>query len=142
VGRRFGLLTGGGGPFYWKPLRHLVPGNRVFAYVGGAGYVGVGTVTGRIQPLRETRVVVDGVERPVIEQPGFPSRLRDRSLIDDHDLTEYAVPLKWIIDVPVGKAVMEKGLFAIPTTAATLRDERTIEFVSKAFHIEEDTSGT
>ena len=67
VARRFGLQPGGGGPFYWKPLRHLVPGNRVFAYVGGAGYVGVGTVTDKIQPLRDSIVIIDGSEQSVVD---------------------------------------------------------------------------
>jgi hypothetical protein len=31
-----------------KPLRNLAPGKRVFAYVGGAGYVGIGEVTGEM----------------------------------------------------------------------------------------------
>jgi len=28
---KYGLLNAGGGSWYWKPLRNLVPGNRVFA---------------------------------------------------------------------------------------------------------------
>jgi hypothetical protein len=48
---RYGFVSAGGGSFYTKPLRNLVKGNRVFAYVGSAGYVAIGTVTGSLQPL-------------------------------------------------------------------------------------------
>jgi len=137
VARRFGLLTGGGGPFYWKPLRHLAPGHRVFAYVGGAGYVGVGTVTGKIEILREVVIQTGDNRKLVIDDPGFPEVFRANALVEDPDLTEYAVPVKWEVQVPVEEAVMEKGLFAIPTTAAMLRDERTIEFVSNAFQLQD-----
>ena len=52
IARKYGFLSAGGGSRYWKPLRHLTPGNRVFAYVGGAGYVGIGRVTGEMTPAR------------------------------------------------------------------------------------------
>lgn len=34
IARRYGLLNAGGGSWYWKPLRNLKRGKRVFAYVG------------------------------------------------------------------------------------------------------------
>lgn len=35
--RRFSIVTASGGAAYTKPLRNLRPGNRVFAFLGGAG---------------------------------------------------------------------------------------------------------
>ena len=52
IASKYGLLNAGGGSWYWKPLRNLTPGKRVFAYVGGAGYVGIGRVTGEMIPAR------------------------------------------------------------------------------------------
>ena len=50
IASKYGLLNAGGGSWYWKPLRNLTPGKRVFAYVSGAGYVGIGRVTGEMIP--------------------------------------------------------------------------------------------
>jgi len=47
LGANYGFVGAGGGAWYSKPLRNLTPGSRVFAYVGGAGYVGIGEVVVR-----------------------------------------------------------------------------------------------
>ena len=50
IAHKYGFLNAGGGSWYWKPLRNLEPGHRVFAYVSGAGYVGIGRVTANGDP--------------------------------------------------------------------------------------------
>jgi hypothetical protein len=55
---KYGFLSAGGGSWYWKPLKNLTPGKRVFAHVGGAGYVGVGVVEGEMIPARDAFVGV------------------------------------------------------------------------------------
>ena len=50
IAHRYGFLNAGGGSWYWKPLRTLEPGHRVFAYASGAGYVGIGHITGTVIP--------------------------------------------------------------------------------------------
>jgi hypothetical protein len=137
LGRKYGLVTAGGKPWYWKPLRNLEPGHRVFAYVGGAGYVGVGEVTGTVRLLRETTATIDGVEVPVVDQPDMDPTIRARALLTDDDLTEYAVPVQWTVTRPIEQAVMKPGLFASQIPACKLRDDRTITFVTSAFGLAE-----
>jgi hypothetical protein len=67
--RRYGLLSAGGGSWYWKPLRNLVPGSRAFIYVGGAGYVGLGEITGEMIPARDAIVDVNGTPHPLHGPP-------------------------------------------------------------------------
>ncbi len=140
IARDFGLLNGGGGPRYWKPLGHLKPGHRVFAHVAGAGYVGIGKVTGEMILARDAKVDVAGELQSVLDQED-PSVewWREGVLSDDLDLAERVVPVEWIDTRSLDEAVWEKGLFASQWTVCKLRDERTIATVEAAFGIDETT---
>lgn len=136
--RQFGFVGAGGGSWYWKPLRNLEVGNRVFAYVGGAGYVGVGEVTGPMTRLAEFHVSRDGTDVLVVEQPELAQVLKDRAESDDEEVTEFAVPVRWIAARPVSEAFMTDGLFSSQVTVCKLRDERTIDEVTAALGIPAD----
>lgn len=138
VGAEFGFVSAGGGTWYSKPLRNLAPGSRVFAYVGGAGYVGVGEVTGTVGRLRDLEVVVDGKAVKVVDQPQVPHRIVERARSQDDDETEYAVPVRWLVANKVDSAVKERGLFASQVPVCKLRDERTIEVVLDAFDLRDE----
>ena len=135
IARRFGLLSAGGGEWYWKPLRNLSEGKRVFAYVGGVGYVGVGTVTGVVVPAREVTVTVDGVQQPLIDQPGLSDRFVAWSQNHDPETTEMVVPVSWTVALEPEAAISEPGLFASRVTACKLRDDHTIEVLEEHFNL-------
>lgn len=40
--RRYGFVSGGGGPFYSVNLKMLSPGDRIWVNLPGTGYAGVG----------------------------------------------------------------------------------------------------
>jgi len=82
VSEKYGFVSAGGGPFYTKPLRNLALGNRVFAYVGGAGYVAVGRVTGTAQRLAS--LVVDG--RNLVDQPDVPDWMTEQASAVEDDM--------------------------------------------------------
>jgi hypothetical protein len=140
AGRAYGFVGAGGGSWYTKPLRNLTPGKRVFAYVGGAGYVGIGEVTGEMVPLRSLEVERDGAMITVMDTPEIPERIRVRAQSDDDEVTEYAVPVRWLAQRPVSDAVSERGLFASQVTVCKLRDDRTIEVVTSALGVKDDDS--
>jgi hypothetical protein len=52
------------------------------------------------------------------------------------EVTEFAVPVRWLATRDAENAVNEPGLFAVPITACKLRDRRTIEFVTKALGLD------
>ena len=133
IARKYGFLNAGGGSWYWKPLRNLTTAHRVFAYVGGAGYVGVGKVTGPMIRLRDAEAQVNGKLERVIDQPDVEAPFRERALSDNPEVTECAVPVEWLATRSVAEAISQPGLFASQVTACKLRDERTIQVVTAAF---------
>ena len=135
VGRRYGFIGAGDGDAYSKPLQALVPGHRVFAYVGGAGYVGVGIVSGSMVPLRHLAVGPETDTVRVIDRPDLPAWMTQRAKLVDGERTEYAVPVRWLAARDIADAVREPGLFSSRLTVCKLRDRRTIDTVSAAFGI-------
>ena len=109
LSRRYGLLCAGGGSWYWKPLKNLRPGHRVFAYVGGAGYVGVGTVTGEMVAAKDAVVQIDGRFIPLPEAPDLPTWFVERMKTDDDEVTEKVVPVAWDVTRPIGEATLPRG---------------------------------
>ena len=79
IAHKYGFLNAGGGSWYWKPLRNLEPGHRVFAYVNGAGYVGIGRVTGRVIPARDAEVEIEGRRRPLLDQPNVSAAWKQKA---------------------------------------------------------------
>jgi hypothetical protein len=131
----YGFLSAGGGSWYSKPLQNLKEGNRVFAYVGGAGYVGVGEVIGEAIQAIDAMVLIDGEEHRLLEQSGIPESFRERALSHEPDEREMVVPVRWLAKKSVTDAIRRPGLFASQVTVCKLRDERTIEVLEEAFRI-------
>jgi predicted transport protein len=125
--QRFGFVSAGGGRYYSKPLEQLYRGARVFAYMPGHGYVGVGQVTESVRPVTEFWVDVDGERKPILEAPFSDATLmRDK---DDLQRCEYLVRVDWLARRPLDEAVWDTGLFANQMTVCKLRDQVTIDFV-------------
>lgn len=140
IASKYGLLNAGGGSWYWKPLRSLKPGKRVFAYVGGVGYVGVGRVTGEMIPARDAKVEIDGQLQPLLDQPDPSGGQWEGASSTDPEVTEMVVPVEWLAKRPLDQAFREKGLFASQVTVCKLRDEHTITTVESAFGVKAATS--
>ena len=138
IASEYGFLNGGGGSRYWKPLQHLKPGHRVFAYVSKAGYTGIGMVTGEMIPAREAEVEIDGGPQPLLDQPELGTPRWSNAASDDPEKTEMVVPVEWHAKRRVGQAVWEVGLFTNQNTACKLRDEHTIRTVESALGIVDD----
>ena len=132
IAHKHGYLNAGGGSWYWKPLRHLKPGAREFAYVGGAGYVGIARVTGTMMDARDATVETNGQRRSLLDLPEVSEQFRERSLRDDLETRERVVPIEWLAEVPLDQAVSERGLFASQHVVCKLRDEHTIATVESA----------
>ena len=133
IAQKYSFLNAGGGSWYWKPLRHLKPGHRVFAYVGKVGYVGVGEVTGEMIAARDASVQVNGEHQSLLDQPEPKKAWGERASSADPELTEMVVPVRWLDTRSLEEAVRGKGLFASQLPACRLRDEHTIKTVESAF---------
>lgn len=108
----------------------------MFAYVGGAGYVGVGRITGTMVKLRDFEAPVDGSVTKVIEHHDVAAAIRERALSADDDHMEYGVHVGWLETRLTNQAVSETGLFSSTVTVCRLRYERTIQVVIEAFGLQ------
>lgn len=133
---KYGFVSAGQGKWYSRSLEMLFPGARIFVYVPGAGYVAVGTVTETATPIRDFKVMVDGLATPILDIPDIkaPKMWENK---DDPDRSEYAVGVKWIKYLPVEQAIRERGLFANQNSACRLRDQHTIDYLSKTFGLDD-----
>jgi hypothetical protein len=104
----YGFISGGGGAWYSRTLRLLKPGDRVWVNVPGAGYVGVGRVTGVAEPISTFKVSTAEGAVPVLDAA---KRTHHREFLDDPERCEYFVPVQWLQTVPLEGAVKETGLF-------------------------------
>jgi hypothetical protein len=139
LARRYGIITAGGGSWYWKPMRSLKPGHRVFAYVGGVGYVGVGTVTGEVLPAAEAMVTdpVTGAQVSLATRNDLYPSFVERMQSSDPEVTEYVVPIDWQKTRDLNDAAREPGLFASQIPVCKLRDPHTLAFLAAAFDLDD-----
>jgi hypothetical protein len=106
---KYGFFSAGGGAWYSRTLQLLNTGNRLSVKIPGRGFVGVGLVTGRVQPANQFQVdTTDGL-KPILEAPRSARYIEQFK--DDLDMCEYFVPVKWLQTVTLERAVYEVGLF-------------------------------
>jgi hypothetical protein len=130
---RYGYISSGGGKKYTSPLNQLFVGCRVFVYIPGTGYVGVGTVTETAQPVTEFMVEVDGERKGLLDAPLKAPSLTEYTQPDN---MEYAVRVEWIRTLPRDKAIKEKGMFANQNSACKLRNSFTLERLTERFGLD------
>ena len=111
-----------------RTLRSLPVGARIWTYIGGTGYVGVGEVIGQATPAADASLQVDGEQRPFLG-------LDRRGTYDhgpDSPEPEYVVPVRWLRTLSRDAAIREPGLFANQNSACKLRDRHTLDVLRAA----------
>jgi hypothetical protein len=129
---RYGYIGAGHGEKYSRPLLHLQPGDKIFAYMKGVGYVGYGEVTKPAVPIRE--FVPEGQQRPLLELPLRATKAAANS--DSPELSEWAVGVRWIKTVDRDHARTFKSVFANQNIVCKLRHDRTLDFLRAEFGAE------
>jgi hypothetical protein len=133
--RKYGFIAAGGGVFYSRTLRSLPVGARVFVYIPQVGYVGAGITTGEACIFDDAELTVDGQQRRMSELPlagGY-----HHTAADNEETAEYVVPVDWISTRTRDHAIRQKGLFANQNSACKLRNRFTLEFLYRAFGLDE-----
>ena len=120
--RKYGFISGGGGAWYNKTLKHLSPGDRIWVNVPRKGYVGVGRVTAKRQRVTDFEVDTDAGRRPVLELLGNADEYRQ--LASDPDKVEYFIRVQWMDTKPETQAVHELGFFGNQNTVCRPRTPR------------------
>jgi hemin uptake protein HemP len=132
--RKYGYISAGGGTWYSQTLKLLSPGDRVWVKIPKTGYVGVGRVTGGMQPAKEFMVSTPDGPLPALDVLSHAKRYQASA--DDPEKTEYFVPVAWLDTVPREKAVNELGLFGNQNTVCqptTPKWRHTVERLKLAF---------
>ena len=92
--RRYGFVSGGGGPFYSRTLKMLSPKDRIWVNLPGKGYAGVGTITESRRPITELEVETPEGPKPALEVLENAAEYERRS--QDPDYAEYYVRVEWL----------------------------------------------
>ena len=89
-------------------MKKLKPGDLVFAYMKGLGYVGYGTVTQAAVMARD--FAPDGFEKKLLELPLKQPGMSDNK--DDPTASEWVVGVKWDKTLERDQAKRFQGIFA------------------------------
>ena len=111
---QYGFISGGGGAWYSRTLQVLRPNDRVWVNVPGAGFVGVGRVSGCAVQAVDFKIVSVNAEAPaldVLTQGNY-----HREFAADPERSEWFVPVEWLKMVPLDQAVKEVGFFGNQNT--------------------------
>jgi len=131
--RRYGFLAAGGAPKWSDPIRKLVPGDIIVAYLKGHGYVGVGRVAAAAVPFAEFEYDGGPLSEQELTAPGIA---REGQPKEDQ---EYLARIEWICNVPRQEAKFrsKSGLFTSMLIRASLsRQPATVEFVNSEFGVD------
>jgi len=90
--RSFGFIGAGQGSRYSNALKRLKVGDKVYAYMRGLGYVGLGEVVNPATMIRD--YTVEGSSTPLLEA-GLKAQ-RPSENCDDEALSEWVVGIKWL----------------------------------------------
>ncbi|WP_081707767.1 hypothetical protein [Bacillus massiliigorillae] len=128
----YGFVSAGNGSWYSRTLYNLSKGNRIFCMMPGVGYIGIGEVDEEAKPLREVVYQQDDNTKRLIDYPIFEGMKHD---LENDELCEHVVKVKWIAKVPLNEAFKTPGLKANQNTAFKLNHQFTIEKVTAYFNI-------
>lgn len=131
---KYGFVSAGGGAWYSKTLNLLEPGDRIWVKAPGAGFVGVGRVTGNPEPANRFMVETDNGEVAILDV--VKGDHYHREFVEDPDRCEYFVPVKWLQTVNIDSAIDEIGLFGNQNTVCrptTPKWRYTVERLKKCF---------
>ncbi|TFB46956.1 endonuclease NucS domain-containing protein [Cryobacterium tagatosivorans] len=131
--RSYGFVSAGGGDWYSRTLRGLPEGGRIFVHVPQHGYVGVGIVKGHAMPADEVILDVGGPRH--FRSLDLRGTYRHPEVSEAADAAEYVVPVEWIETVPLEEAHWRVGMFANQNSACKLRNQFTLDELSKAFEL-------
>jgi hypothetical protein len=131
---RHRFVSAGGGAWYSRTLQLLGPGDRVWVKVPGAGFVGVGRVTGRPTAAVDFELATPDGHRPALDV--LRGGHYHRHFANDPERSEYFVPVRWLDTVPLEQAVQEIGFFGNQNTVCKPTAPRwrtTVEALKRRF---------
>lgn len=133
--RQYGFVSAGGGEWYTRTLKLLKPDDLIWVKVPGAGFVGVGRVTGTAKPGNSFVLkTITGMEETALGVLQRGTYHRGES--PDAETSEWFVPVQWVQTVPLDEAFSEVGLFGNQNTVCqptTPKWRHTVERLKNRF---------
>ncbi|HEX4608242.1 MAG TPA: hypothetical protein VH092_08560, partial [Urbifossiella sp.] len=129
-----GFVCAGGDPHFSDRLRSLRVDDRVWAYVPGHGYVGVGYVIGPAETAATFALPVSGAgpRSVLVALGGLYANDRRHS---GTSRCEYFVPVRWAETRPIEWAFWEPGLYANPTIVCRPESRRWADTVRRLMQV-------
>lgn len=112
--RRYGYISAGGGAWYSRTLKLLSPGDRIWVKIPQRGFVGVGRVLERVQPVTSFTVPTETGDRLAMDAVSNGGDYRQTA--DDAERAERFVRVQWLDTLPAAQAFNEAGLFGNQNT--------------------------
>mgnify|MGYP006909078061 CR=1 FL=1 len=140
--RKYGFISAGGSDWFSRTLRLLEPGRRVWVNRPGAGYIGVGIVTGEPVDAREFKVDTPDGQKLYLDVGQVNPAMR--AAAEDSESAEKFVPIRWIKTVDESDAIRESGLFGNQNSAAkpvAASWPLTVARLTRAFGLAEEDNG-
>lgn len=101
--KKYGFMLAGGGPKYIGFARRLKVGDKVFAYLSGHGYVGLGEVVAEAVPFKD--FVPDGYSKALPELP-LTANI-DHERMNSPERCDWCAAVQWIHAVDRQNAVLK-----------------------------------
>lgn len=133
--RKYGFLRAGGGRKWIDDMNKLKVGDRVFAYLSGHGYVGLGEVTAEAVPFKDFKPADQS--RPLPELP-LVKQIRPERL-NDPEKWDSCVAVKWIKAVDRNEGVLKQG--AHPGTLGRIKQPELVRELLEHFGPDRSAEG-
>lgn len=130
MNKQYSFLSAGGGPRWMKAIKKLKPGDKVFAYIKGEGYVGHGIVKEEAVPVTEYEFEGEKLMDSLPEE--HPWKIPPEKV----ENAEWMAKIEWLKTVSKENAKWIINGFANQNVVCKLRDKRTFDFLVKAFEID------
>lgn len=88
---RYGCISAGGGPQFAKALQRLKPGDTVYAYINGSGYVGGGKVLKEAIPIH--KFTTEPRNTPLLKRDLVTSEINNQP--NNPDFTDWVARVEW-----------------------------------------------
>lgn len=124
---QYDCIGAGGGVKYRDALQKLSPGDTVYAYITGEGYVGYGRVIEEAKPIKDFIIGSSSLLKNKIRTKGLE---RDSNNLE---LSEYIVRMDWLKTYPRDRARWRSDLFFYRGTLCRLTEAETLKFLRAEF---------
>ncbi|WP_121967932.1 toll/interleukin-1 receptor domain-containing protein [Leptolyngbya sp. BC1307] len=133
---RYGCISAGGGQKYRDAIQKLQPGNVVYAYIAGAGYVGYGKVVENAVPVKDFMAR----DVPLLEQTLATVRFEEHKDKNNLEISDWVARIKWLKTYKREQARFFPGAFVHRGTLCRLGQRETLEFLHQEFGISDSFS--